>query len=139
MHHILQLSPAPLLLLPQMTFSLPETLIFKLIFFLLSFVSLSLLLCSLPPFFFYCIDVPWLFHPHEKGGSVLLVLLKVKALPGLHRARCRRLWSAQPSLYGIPSTPLAFSSLRCPTARPLPPLMPGCFLASLGLLVLPRL
>ena len=102
--------------------------------------SLSLLPCpsSLNFSISHCIVVPWLLLPHEKERSVLSVLLKVKALLGLHKVRCRRLWSAQPYLYGIPSTPPAYSSLRCPTARLLPPLIPGCFLASLGLPILPK-
>ena len=87
-------------------------------------------------FLLHCCSMASSFH--EKEGNILPLLLKAKVLPGWHRARCRRLWITQPSFYGIPGTPLTCSSLRCPTARLLLPLTPGCFLVSLGLLVPPR-
>ena len=106
------------------------------------FLSFSLLLCPTFPqlllSFPCCTIIPWLLFFHEKGRSVLPVLLTVKALLGPHRVKYQRLWSAQPSPYRIPGTPPTNSSLRCPTAKPLPPLILGCFLASIDLPVPPR-
>ena len=90
-------------------------------------------------FFFFCFTViPWLLLLHEKGGSILPLLLKVRVLPSQHRARCRRLWIAHPSLYKTLGTPPTCSSLRYPTMRLLLPLTLGYFLVNLGLLFLPR-
>ena len=79
--------------------------------------------------------IPWLLLLHEKGGSILSVLLRVKTPLDLHRVRCRRLRSAQLSLYGIPGTPPACFFLKYLTVKPLLPLILGCSLASPGLLV----
>ena len=108
-------------------------------FQLLSF-SVSSFVCFTPStsLFPSAFTVPWLPLPHEKGGSTLPVLLRVKAPLGLLRARHMRLRSAQFSLYRTPGTPPACFFLRCLTVMPLIPLTLGCSSASWGLPVLPK-
>ena len=101
-------------------------------------VSSSVFFTPLTSLYPSAFTVPWLPLPHEKGGSALLVLLRVKAPLGLLKARYRRSGSAQFSLYRTPSTPLAYFFLRCLTVRPLLPLILGCSPVSRGLLVSPR-
>ena len=101
-------------------------------------VSSSVFFTPLTSLFLNAFVVPWLPLPHEKGRSALPVLLRVKASLGLHKARRRRSWSAQLSLYETPGTPPARFSLRCLTVRLLPPLTLRCSLANRGLPVLPR-
>lgn len=97
----------------------------------LSFIPLTSL--------FYCTVIPWLLPLHEKGGSVLPLLLKARVIQqGQHKVRYKRLQITQPSYYGTLDTPLACSFLRCPMAKLFILPIPGCFLVSLGLLVLPR-
>ena len=99
-------------------------------FLLLVFVPLTFLFPS-------TFVVLWLLLPHEKGRSVLPVLLRVRVLLGLLRVNHKGLWSAQLSLYGAPGTPLTCFFLWCLTVRPPLPLIPRCSLVNLVLPVPP--
>ena len=82
--------------------------------------------------------VLWLLLPHEKGGSVLPILPRVRVLLGLHRTSHRGSQSAHLSLYGTLGTPLAYFFLWCLMVRPLLPLTPRYSPVSLVFPILPR-
>ena len=100
-------------------------------FLLLVFAPLTFLFLS-------TFVVLWLLLPHEKGGSVLPVLPRVRVLPGLLRVNHKGLRSAQLSLYGTPGIPPACFFLWCLMVRPLLLLIPRCSLVNLVLPVPPR-
>ena len=108
-HRLLQLLFMPLLQSLHTFFSLSRDLHFQTSSpFFQSFgfpFSSSVFFTPLTSLFPSAFIVPWLLLPYKKGGSALPVFLRVKALLGLHRARCRRSWSTQLSLYRTPGTP----------------------------------